>query len=1171
MSFRQRCVVLGLLAVTPWMSDRNATAQERQLDLREVRSLRQDVADDSAMEEKLRQHILKLYDSAISSLETAADNRAAAESFERDRANVGRMVDSLRTDLAGAEPAPRVEVSNEFTVEQAEAALARERSRLAAHRDALRQAERLAEERAQSRTDIARQLGAVDQELELLSDELRRQGQREAPADLKLAARYNIQARREVALSKIAKLRASLALLEARGALVPLEVDIAQRRVTESEELVRRLEEISHGLRRRHAEVSLEQVHTLCDEASILSPELANIAAETRALAKRLWGPDGVAAESERTTRDTLATRKHLAELGRITELTRRKFEAFGQRGSVSRWWPTIPEDFPTLGNVETTIDRLDAEIPEVEHQLITLEEQRSDVRELAAHTLAILQSAGGGEVDTDVARHAHDLLSVRRDLLDDLIRQYGRYSNQLVEYRTVSTHFRDNVKTVERFLFSHVLWVRSVPRPIIPRFSDMTDAVGWVFSLEKRQSIGAVEVDESLSVQRRELLLGLLLTLALVFRRRIKGRLAVLAGKVRDPATDSFRFTLDALAQTVLLAAPLPVALRLASGILLESGGAAHLHTTAAALDLLAWIALLLEGTRQLLAADGLAEAHFGWPSDITRALHRGLLWPEILSLPPLFVAIDLALAGIRLTSPQQLQLYNNSLGRVAFIIAMLILGLSTLALLRPERKSEDAQAARKLPWSQRLTEYAFPTALLLAWPVILIATIVPAVLAVFGYYVTALLLAYQMLRTLLLGALVLLGGGLVHRWRIARRNASLRHEGERDEKDPSRQRETEAAEAQVRQLFRFVIIAVMAVGLWSIWSDALPMLEILKRVQLLPTVALLQETGAGGLADIESPGGSVASGKETADDSPSTEAATESTIQGPGASSDQTSAQPAEESHLILWQLLEAILAAIVTLVMVKNVPGLVELLLQRRTTLDTGARVAIATLVRYTVTIVGFIVVFGVLGVTWSKVQWLAAALTFGLGFGLQEIVANFVSGLILLVERPVRVGDVVTIGNLMGRVSRIQIRATTITLWDRSEMIVPNKEFITTKLVNWTLSDSKRRIEIPVRIAYGADLERVKKTLTGIAERHPDVLPDPAPHTLLLAFGDDAIQFELRFVVDFGKGLTVKDEVQMAIDKAFREQGIEFALPQLNIRLPESGSSPTSPPPAPEPTA
>ncbi len=241
--------------------------------------------------------------------------------------------------------------------------------------------------------------------------------------------------------------------------------------------------------------------------------------------------------------------------------------------------------------------------------------------------------------------------------------------------------------------------------------------------------------------------------------------------------------------------------------------------------------------------------------------------------------------------------------------------------------------------------------------------------------------------------------------------------------------------------------------------------------------------------------------------------------------------------------------------------NLPGVIEILLQRRTTLDGGARFAFSALVRYSITIIGTIAVFGLLGITWDKVQWLAAALTFGLAFGLQEIVANFVSGLILLIERPVRVGDVVTIGTLMGKVNRIQIRATTITLWDRSEMIVPNKEFITTKLVNWTLSDSKRRIEIPVRIAFGADLQQVKNILIEAAEQYPAVLEDPAPHALLLGFGDDSVQLELRFVVDFGQGLAAKDAVQMTIDHAFKEQGIEFALPKSEVRfVSETGTIP-----------
>ena len=271
----------------------------------------------------------------------------------------------------------------------------------------------------------------------------------------------------------------------------------------------------------------------------------------------------------------------------------------------------------------------------------------------------------------------------------------------------------------------------------------------------------------------------------------------------------------------------------------------------------------------------------------------------------------------------------------------------------------------------------------------------------------------------------------------------------------------------------------------------------------------------------------------------------------------------QSAESVPLTLWNLLEAILAGLITFVLVKNLPGIIEIVLKRRTTLDIGARFAFSTLVRYMITIFGTILVFGLLGVTWGKVQWLAAALTFGLGFGLQEIVANFVSGLILLVERPVRVGDVVTIGNLMGKVTRIQIRATTITLWDRSEMIVPNKEFITTKLVNWTLSDSKRRIEIPLRVPYGTDLELVKKTLVEAAVQNPSVLDDPAPHVLVLTFGNDAINIELRFVVDFGLGLVTKDQVQMAIERAFREQGIEFALPKSEVRfIADGGETPTT---------
>jgi potassium efflux system protein len=608
---------------------------------------------------------------------------------------------------------------------------------------------------------------------------------------------------------------------------------------------------------------------------------------------------------------------------------------------------------------------------------------------------------------------------------------------------------------------------------------------------------------------------------------------------------------TFEALILTSFLAAPLPALLFLGSSILAGSGNASGYAATAQALSILALIALLLESIRNLFVPNGLAEAHFNWPSQITRLFYRGLLVPELISLPLLYVAIKLAMVGIRLESPERLQVYNNSLGRVAFIIAMLILGPSLLALLRPEKKKDIKQPLPQAPWSRFFAIYALPSAFLVALPLLILATLIPAVMAAFGYYLTALLLAYQMLRSLLLAFFVLVGGGLIFRWRVTTvRRSILAIGGETIE--PQQVKEIEEAETQVRQLFRFVATVVLAVGLFTIWSEALPLLQIMKRVQVWPKVTVMETIDESEALPVVS----AAAPTDTAAQKPAdSDAGTAPAPMVPDPTAAAGDQPPTAESSqpLTLWSLLEAILAGIIAVVLARNLPGLVELFLSRRTHLDSGARVAFSTLVRYTITILGVTVVFGLLGITWSKIQWLAAALTFGLGFGLQEIVANFVSGLILLVERPVRVGDVVTIGNLMGKVTKIQIRATTITLWDRSEMIVPNKEFITTKLVNWTLSDSKRRIEIPIRIAYGADLEQVKEILVTIAKDHPSILKDPEPHALILNFGADAIQLELRFVVDFGQGITVKDQVQMSIDTAFQEAGIQFALPQSIMRV------------------
>jgi potassium efflux system protein len=264
---------------------------------------------------------------------------------------------------------------------------------------------------------------------------------------------------------------------------------------------------------------------------------------------------------------------------------------------------------------------------------------------------------------------------------------------------------------------------------------------------------------------------------------------------------------------------------------------------------------------------------------------------------------------------------------------------------------------------------------------------------------------------------------------------------------------------------------------------------------------------------------------------------------------------APPVVASQAItLEHLLWAILILIVTALVGRNLPGLLEIVLLQRLPISPAGRYAITTIAQYVLVIVGVALAFGAVGIGWSKVQFLAAAITVGLGFGLQEIFANFVSGLIILFERPVRVGDVITVGNVSGRVARLRIRATTIMDWDRKELIIPNKEFVTGQVINWTLTEQTLRIVIPVGIAYGSDTRLAETTLLRVAHDDPDVLDDPAPSVVFNQFGDSALMFNLRvFIAHIDHLIRTRHRLHRAIDDAFREAGIVIAFPQRDVHV------------------
>ncbi|EGP02030.1 hypothetical protein GEW_02288, partial [Pasteurella multocida subsp. gallicida str. Anand1_poultry] len=253
-----------------------------------------------------------------------------------------------------------------------------------------------------------------------------------------------------------------------------------------------------------------------------------------------------------------------------------------------------------------------------------------------------------------------------------------------------------------------------------------------------------------------------------------------------------------------------------------------------------------------------------------------------------------------------------------------------------------------------------------------------------------------------------------------------------------------------------------------------------------------------------------------------------------------------------ITLLNLLLAVVILIAMYALVRNIGGLLEVLVFSRVSFSQGTPYTITTLATYFIIAIGAGVAFSTLGMSWSKLQWLFAALSVGLGFGLQEIFANFVSGLIILFERPVCLGDVITIGEYSGTVSRIRIRSTTLIDFDRKEVIVPNKAFVTERLVNWALNDSVTRVVIRVGVGYGSDLELTKRLLLQAATECDRVLKDPEPVVYFLNFGASSLDHELRLYVGklADRNPTV-DCLNRRINSLFGENNIEISFNQLDV--------------------
>lgn len=596
----------------------------------------------------------------------------------------------------------------------------------------------------------------------------------------------------------------------------------------------------------------------------------------------------------------------------------------------------------------------------------------------------------------------------------------------------------------------------------------------------------------------------ALVVALLFALQHRARRQLPELARPTRRIREDSYRYTWLALAWTLLAALPW-AALAWLTGALLQGAGepGKYTHSLGAALAALSGSIALFTFLRWMVIDNGLAHAHFRWTRARRESIARAVPRAALPLLPAQF------LSTLALVRGQDLAI--DTAGRSLLLVFALASCGVFWWLLAPGRL-----------WSPRggvAEPVRMRQGLRVGLPLLLLFTVG---LTLTGYVFTASVLVLCLWQTG--GALLAVSmlHGLLARWfllgerRLALRRAEERRaaaessgeqasDGELPPEVEADQLDIQSISAQTKRLLRAISATTLVVLMFWVWADILPALQRLDEIALW---------------------------------SFSDKAADGSAIVG----------MVSVRAALVGTALL------LLTIIAARNLPGLIEIGLLSRINLDAPSRYAITSLARYAIVIVGVMVGLSFLGMRWSQLQWMAAALTVGLGFGLQEIFANFVSGLILLFERPFRVGDIITIGEFNGRVTRIRTRATTILDSDNREVVIPNKAFITDRLTNWTLTDTMTRLVVKVGVAYGTDVSKVHALLLRAAQACSYITQEPPPRTWFLAFGASSLDFELRvFVPSIDQRTLAQNDLHGRIASLFAEHDIEIAYPQMDLHV------------------
>ena len=1129
-----------------------------------------EVEANASLDDTVKAAVLDLLNQARKQEEEAARQEALSAQYKREAEEAPRQLEQLQAEAANGEPAP-APPPVEASVQVLENLVAQSDARLIAQRDSLATLTKEPDTRAERKQSIPKTLAELDALEGEARGKLEQAPSAEASEEQRGANRMLLESTlRRVAAQRDA-LNKELAWIDARRDFLPRRIARETQRAQVMEQELQALRTALDEKRRAEASALEREAREAASKkaAELLPEEIRVLAKQNAEWAQQRNDPAGILArlrevQGARTTYERL-----LAEASDRRETLFERVRHSGQR-AIGLMLRSELERLPDPADLQSIQKRFGPVYQDAQYDLVDFDERRDEFNDRRSSLDAQLRAAVDRTRDQDgaVASAAVDevgkqVLGTHTVLLDSLIDEHYSLVGEIERLFVTVSELGDITEEVRGFIKERILWVKSV-RGAFPVPSPVEAAEGgrWLV-LGPEIEPGLVNLIETFRENPLPVLtwslLALLMLPASAFASRVRLRATE---RVKKFSTDRFWYTPLATLCCFVIASRGALVIYALARIIVSGTTTPEVMTTwSRGLEAASIHVYFASCIIELLRKGGVVDSHYRWPSAAiqhVRVYLRAFLIPTAV-----FAGLTFAMVG------QSNRAYEDSLGRFSFIALMVCCTALTWKLLSPSspavvefiKRNRGGLAARTY-WLWLVAFVGLP--------------IVFLVLALIGYYYTALELSVRYAVTgWLLSGLVVLNATLLRWLFIERRRmavARLQEKRAAAQTVESEQRITEAVSdesqldlpainAQTRQLIHSLMAVLIGVAVFAAWADVLPALRVLQRVEVYPQLRYVTS--------------------EHQQDAPATafaqptEEGAERAAENQGAIADadrqpsESAAEP-RETRLTLFGLGLATLVGVLTWVAMSNLPGLLEITLLNRLPVDLGVKYAVTTVARYILLFIGIGIVAGNLGLEWSKLQWLVAALTVGLGFGLQEIVANFVSGIIILFERPVRVGDTITVGDYSGTVTRIRMRATTVLCWDQRELIIPNKSFITGDVINATLSNTRMRLIVPVGIAYGSDTGKAIEVLRRIVDRHPLVLREPAPMVLFTAFGESTLDFEVRvYMATSDDLLRLRHELHLQIDEAFREADIEIAFPQRDIHIRTVAAIPGLPTAAGEP--